>query len=356
MNQSFLREVEIVKDRIYWLASDSEPVDKNGYYFTVNESLEYSAINNEFGPLNIGLIHLFITQFENLIQTKKYLGKKFYVYSNLNTKNLVSSALLIGSYAIIKKISSSTTIIKKFSSVKNLFNNFSDCFQTKNRFPCDLFHCFSALEFAVKNNFVNLLNFDHKTYFKLKNVKKGYISPIIENKIYAFTSPGSILKSDIQEVLNSLRSQDVKIIIRLEEKKYDQSIFEDAGFEFIDLFINPKTSPSPSKIYLFLKILFDNFGKKNIAIHCDFGLGMTCSMIGLFLMQKYKMFASDVVAYMKMVRPGSFYGRYTNFIFKRQNHIFMIDENEVFNQNQNINNFSYCSKIESFRYLTHKNN
>jgi len=50
--------VEIIKNKLYWISSDTPPKSSDdAYYFNADEELLYDPFHKDFGPLSIGLTH-----------------------------------------------------------------------------------------------------------------------------------------------------------------------------------------------------------------------------------------------------------------------------------------------------------
>lgn len=74
----------------------------------------------------------------------------------------------------------------------------------------------------------------------------------------------------------------------------------------LDLYFPDGSTPSLLIIKKFLKAVEQTPGA--VAVHCRAGLGRTGTLIALYLMNKFGFSAPDVIAYLRMMRPGCVLG------------------------------------------------
>lgn len=100
----------------------------------------------------------------------------------------------------------------------------------------------------------------------------------------------------------------VRTIIRLNNPQtYDSKIFRCAGIEHHDLFFPDGSTPSKNVLLKFLNVAENTQGA--IAVHCKAGLGRTGSLIGAYIIKHFHMTAREVIAWMRICRPGSVIGQ-----------------------------------------------
>lgn len=127
---------------------------------------------------------------------------------------------------------------------------------------------------------------------------------------------------------------------------YDARRFTDSGFEHHDLFFVDGSTPNDSIVRKFLNICENAEGA--IAVHCKgrisnlhsqlgthshctifllfitpfiyillcflAGLGRTGTLIGCYMMKHYCLTAAEVIAWIRICRPGSIIGPQQNFV------------------------------------------
>merc|ERR1712154_522440 len=108
----------------------------------------------------------------------------------------------------------------------------------------------------------------------------------------------------------------VTTIIRLNKKCYDKRIFTKAGFDHHDMYFVDGTTPSDQIIAKFNDIC--EKAKGMLAVHCKSGLGRTGSCVGCYMMKHYARTAQDVIAWLRICRPGSVIGPQQQFLEQQQ--------------------------------------
>lgn len=131
------------------------------------------------------------------------------------------------------------------------------------------------------------------------------------------------------------RKHNITSVIRLNKKMYDARRFTDSGFEHHDLFFVDGSTPTDAIVRKFLNICENAEGA--IAVHCkgitpteiesatgielsslrnfiSAGLGRTGTLIGCYMMKHYCMTAAEVIAWIRICRPGSIIGPQQNFV------------------------------------------
>ena len=138
----------------------------------------------------------------------------------------------------------------------------------------------------------------------------------------------------------------IKLVIRLNKPKYDKNIFLKAGIKHVDLIFPDGTNPSEDIFNSFFNVIEREKGA--VAIHCKAGLGRTGTLIGMYLMKHYRICSSDVIAWLRILRPGSVLGPQQHFLINKEKYCFSLSENSpIFNSlNQSQKDFSfYMSNI-----------
>lgn len=75
------------------------------------------------------------------------------------------------------------------------------------------------------------------------------------------------------------------------------------------MYFDDGTNPTDEIVRQFIYLVEEWVSRgKKIAVHCKAGLGRTGVLIGAYLIYKYNFTASEVIGYMRVVRPGMVVG------------------------------------------------
>ncbi|KAJ3309538.1 hypothetical protein HDU93_005508, partial [Gonapodya sp. JEL0774] len=116
----------------------------------------------------------------------------------------------------------------------------------------------------------------------------------------------------IDDLIRYFKEVGVTTVIRLNNRIYDRKKFTDAGLDHVELYFPDGTNPPEMILKRFLEIAETTPGV--IAVHCKAGLGRTGSLIASYLMKHHLLTTSDVVAFLRIMRPGSVVGPQQNWL------------------------------------------
>ncbi|KAF9406144.1 cell division control protein 14 [Podila epigama] len=130
------------------------------------------------------------------------------------------------------------------------------------------------------------------------------------------------LSKRFQSVLDYFEKRNVKVVIRLNDATYDATHFTVRNIEHQDLIYPDGTCPPWFIVRHFLAICEDVIEKGGVvAVHCKAGLGRTGTLIAIYLMKTYGMTAREVIAYLRLMRPGSVVGPQQNWLEENESRI-----------------------------------
>jgi protein-tyrosine phosphatase len=177
-------------------------------------------------------------------------------------------------------------------------------------------------------------NVDEYEYFE--QVENGDLNWIIQNKILAVAGPQA-QKLITPEGFCMLTPQDyipyflktnVKLVVRLNKKCYDENDFINAGIRHVEHYYLDGSCPEMRILHSVVSDMESVGRDEAIAIHCKAGLGRTGTCIGAYMMKHYRMTAKEVIGWMRICRPGMVIGPQQHFLADIQN--IMWQEGDMF--------------------------
>ncbi|XP_070448514.1 dual specificity protein phosphatase CDC14A isoform X20 [Equus przewalskii] len=310
---------EFMKDRLYFATLRNRPKSTvNTHYFSIDEELVYENFYADFGPLNLAMVYRYCCKLNKKLKPKKifknipFLGKlesyslsrkKIVHYTCFDQRKRANAAFLIGAYAVIylKKtpeeayralLSGSTAPYLPFRDA-----SFGNC-----SYNLTILDCLQGIR---------------------KRVENGDFNWIVPGKFLAFSGPHPKSKIENGYPLHApeayfpyFKKNNVTAIVRLNKKIYEAKRFTDAGFEHYDLFFIDGSTPSDNIVRRFLNICENTEGA--IAVHCKAGLGRTGTMIACYVMKHYRFTHAEIIAWIRICRPGSIIGPQQHFLEEKQ--------------------------------------
>ncbi|CAM4742975.1 unnamed protein product [Rotaria magnacalcarata] len=318
---------EILKDRLYFATLRIKPKSTgNTHYFCIDDEFIYENFYADFGPLNLAVVHRFCTKLNKKLNNSTLAHKRIIHFTTFDPKKRANAAFLIAAYSIIYLKRTPEEAYKPLVSGINAahpFLPFRDASLGSSSYNLTLLDTLQGLYKAMLHGFFDFENFDLDEYEHYEKVENGDLNWIVPRKLLAFSGPHAKSKIENGYPLHApeayftyFRKRNVSTIVRLNKKIYDSKRFVDAGFDHFELFFNDGSTPSDAIALKFLNIVEQ--AKGAVAVHCKAGLGRTGTLIGAYLMKHYKFTAAEVIAWLRVCRPGSVIGPQQNFLEEKQ--------------------------------------
>lgn len=155
----------------------------------------------------------------------------------------------------------------------------------------------------------------------------GDLSWIVPGQIIAFSSPTDGFARTHpavrpQQLIEPFRKLNVKGVIRLNDKLYNAGSFEREGVQVHELEFPDGSNPEDHIIQKYIALSEKYIGAREaIAVHCRAGLGRTGTLIGCYIMNNYNFDAKQLIAWMRICRPGMVVGEQQQFMVRVQNRL-----------------------------------
>lgn len=292
--------------------------------FQYTEIIHYVSFNYDFGPLNLGAVHMFISRLKVLFDTLPHRDENcvVMVLGEQGPKTMMNCTVAIAIAALVLLDMSDVDIIERLQyafmhpSCKDVGKPvylsqakfFSDVSALRSQFKLTIQDCIRGFYLAIKNNFYNYYTFDHIEYLHFEMVHTGDINWIVPGKLLAFAGPSDTTsgRHKPEFYFDYFNERKVTDIVRLNSPDYVATTFTEAGFKHHDLIFPdgfPPTSPIARK---FINLTYKAEGA--VAVHCFAGIGRTGTLIAAYLMAKHNFSAEAAIAWTRICRPGSVIG------------------------------------------------
>jgi len=310
---------ELIQNKLYFVIVDQGTTlpysDAINLYFTTDESFVYTALKDDNGPLNLGLLYKYCKLLKTRLDDPSSKEKKLYHVTNGDEHKRTNAALLIGSFMIIMMGKKPEEVYNPMSELKHPMSNFHDCWRSTVTSGVSMLDCLHSLHKAISSKLFQYSTFDIEEYDKYQEVSSGDMNWIIRGRILALKGPRSTPKNQPSHspefYVPHMKAMGVTAIVRLNKIHYDKSVFTSNGINHYDLYFSDGTIPTAVIVDKFLKIVDS---EKVIAVHCKGGIGRTGTLIGATLIRYYGFNAQEAVAWTRLCRPGSVMGRQHLFL------------------------------------------
>merc|ERR1711934_376331 len=324
---------DIIPDRLCFATLRQVPPQSNKYhFFTVEQELGYAPFFADFGPLSLGILYRFSKLLTEKLQHPDLEGKTLVFYTSHDAHKRANGAVLIGAYAVIYLGMTPEEAYQPFKGIYPPFVPFRDAAMGVCTYNLTVQDCLAAVYKAYILKWLDFDTFDVSQYEYYEQVEAGDLNEIVPGKFIGFSGPaekhleaydGSITFGP-EDYVPIFKKFGVSAVIRLSKKVYDKRKFLDEGIHHYDLYFMDGGVPSEAIVRRFCEVCETEPGC--IAVHCKAGLGRTGVLIGCYLMKHFRLTASEIIAWLRMCRPGSVIGPQQHFLADVESRLWRMGE------------------------------
>ena len=184
--------VEIIKDKLYFVSSDTAPLsNEDSYYFKTDDlvELEYEPFNKDFGPLKLSMVHRYCWELVRLLQDKEYHTNKIYHYCSETYDKQANGACLMGWFMIIILRKTADEAWYALKPYHKRLVWYRDSSSGPDSYKLSIYDILAGLERAISLKWYDFKTFDVHEYEYYEKVENGDLNWIIPDKFIALMGP-----------------------------------------------------------------------------------------------------------------------------------------------------------------------
>eukprot|EP00049_Salpingoeca_infusionum_P019082 m.360104 g.360104 ORF g.360104 m.360104 type:complete len:566 (-) comp18891_c0_seq1:427-2124(-) len=317
---------EYIPNRLYFATVSHVPKTlptNNHVYICIDELLVYQSFCADFGPLNLAMTYHFCEMMNDIITHDQFKSSVLYLCTTFNQQKRSNAAVLIGAYAIVYLGMTAQEAYRPLRNISPPLLPFRDAAYCRVTYRLTVESVLAGFHQALVHKFFDFTTFDVSAYERYERVEYGDFNWIIPGKFLAFAGPHNVRHVDNgyphfapEDYFEYFRENGVTGVVRFNRKLYDRMKFVRAGFEHHDLFFVDGSTPPDTILTKFLEAC--EAAKGALAVHCKAGIGRTGTLIGCYMMKHYRMTAHEVIAWLRIARPGCVIGPQQQYLIDRE--------------------------------------
>lgn len=261
--------------------------------------------------------------------------KPIVFYSKTDSRSRANAACILACYMVLVQNWPPHLAIAPLAEADPPFMMFRDAGYSQADFTLSIQDFVYGLWRAKEAKIIDIKTFDLEEYEYYERVDKGdfnwicprfiaFASPIqpgYSTKPNPFNKKSTIVTPTFTHVLDYFKDNSIGMVVRLNSQLYDKVQFEKIGIEHIDMFFEDGTCPELPMVREFIGLVEEMADvDKVVAVHCKAGLGRTGCLIGAYLIYKHSFTANEVIAFMRIMRPGMVVGPQQHWLHINQHH------------------------------------
>jgi len=320
--------ITIIPDRLYFISMSATPNSSSYpdfHFFSTDNELVYFNFFLDFGPLNLGQLYRFCMNLNKKLEDPNLKKKKIVYFTGVHAHKRTNGTCLITSWSLLYNKKTPEQAFAPFRGFSPPFPPFHDASPANCTYNLSILDVLRGLYKARQFGFFDFKTFDVQEYEFYEQVENGDLNWIVKDKFIGFAGPqeakyggiASFRMTSPAHYIPYFKRHNVKLVVRLNKKYYDENRFKNVGIDHIDLYYLDGSVPSRQILNTFLSAC-EQYMDGAIAVHCKAGLGRTGTCIGCYLIKHFRMTAAEVIGWIRLARPGSIIGPQQQYLEQMQ--------------------------------------